>query len=260
MFELLGPGLRPGRPRPAAGAGQLRPGRPSSPPPPPGGPTNLAGPAGAIVSDVLLQAFGWAGAAAGLALPAWAWRLGEASWPRAVPGAAGGAAGGVAAVGRGAGAAAGARGAGGRIAGRCRAPAGSPAGFVGSAPGGGRTPKAAPAPSASGPRRHRAGGAGAGGWRSRRSVLSPGEWLRLGRAARAGAGGVARVGAAGPVARRRSWRAVPPACSAASGRASPACSASAAAARPAPLRRIYLATVLRAADAACRVAPRGPRG
>ncbi|MBK1661817.1 DNA translocase FtsK 4TM domain-containing protein, partial [Paracraurococcus ruber] len=38
-------------------------------------PANLVGPAGAVVSDLLLQGFGWAGALPGLALLAWAWRL-----------------------------------------------------------------------------------------------------------------------------------------------------------------------------------------
>ncbi|WP_254452637.1 DNA translocase FtsK 4TM domain-containing protein [Roseicella sp. DB1501] len=37
--------------------------------------TNLAGPAGAVLSDLLLQGFGWAGLLPGLALLAWAWRL-----------------------------------------------------------------------------------------------------------------------------------------------------------------------------------------
>ncbi|MBR0674405.1 DNA translocase FtsK 4TM domain-containing protein, partial [Neoroseomonas soli] len=36
---------------------------------------NLAGPAGAIISDILLQGFGFAGALPGLALLAWAFRL-----------------------------------------------------------------------------------------------------------------------------------------------------------------------------------------
>ena len=40
-------------------------------------PTNLAGPAGATLSDVLMQGFGWAGALPGLALLGWAWRLGS---------------------------------------------------------------------------------------------------------------------------------------------------------------------------------------
>ena len=38
-------------------------------------PTNLAGPAGAVVADLLLQAFGVAGALPGLALVAWAWLI-----------------------------------------------------------------------------------------------------------------------------------------------------------------------------------------
>ncbi|MBV8399602.1 MAG: DNA translocase FtsK 4TM domain-containing protein, partial [Acetobacteraceae bacterium] len=37
--------------------------------------TNLAGPAGALASDLLLQAFGLAGALPGLAMLAWAWRI-----------------------------------------------------------------------------------------------------------------------------------------------------------------------------------------
>lgn len=39
--------------------------------------TNLAGPLGAVVSDALLQVFGAAGALPGLALLAWAWRVGS---------------------------------------------------------------------------------------------------------------------------------------------------------------------------------------
>src|SRR5437764_5131078 len=39
--------------------------------------TNLAGPAGAMVSDLLLQAFGAAGALPGLTMLAWAWRIGS---------------------------------------------------------------------------------------------------------------------------------------------------------------------------------------
>ena len=39
--------------------------------------TNLAGPAGAVVSDLLLQGFGAAGALPGLAMLAWAWRIGS---------------------------------------------------------------------------------------------------------------------------------------------------------------------------------------
>ncbi|RAI57157.1 cell division protein FtsK [Roseicella frigidaeris] len=38
-------------------------------------PANLAGPAGAVLSDLMLQGFGWAGVLPGLALLAWAWRL-----------------------------------------------------------------------------------------------------------------------------------------------------------------------------------------
>ncbi|MBY0330087.1 MAG: DNA translocase FtsK 4TM domain-containing protein, partial [Acetobacteraceae bacterium] len=38
-------------------------------------PANLAGPAGAYLSDLLLQGFGWAAYLPGLALLAWAWRL-----------------------------------------------------------------------------------------------------------------------------------------------------------------------------------------
>ncbi|MCO6418706.1 DNA translocase FtsK 4TM domain-containing protein, partial [Siccirubricoccus sp. KC 17139] len=38
-------------------------------------PVNLAGPAGAVLADMLLQGFGWAAALPGLALLAWAWRL-----------------------------------------------------------------------------------------------------------------------------------------------------------------------------------------
>uniref|UniRef100_UPI00165A1E8A DNA translocase FtsK 4TM domain-containing protein n=1 Tax=Siccirubricoccus phaeus TaxID=2595053 RepID=UPI00165A1E8A len=38
-------------------------------------PSNLAGPAGAMLADLLLQGFGWAAALPGLALLAWAWRL-----------------------------------------------------------------------------------------------------------------------------------------------------------------------------------------
>jgi S-DNA-T family DNA segregation ATPase FtsK/SpoIIIE len=41
-----------------------------------GATSNLAGPAGAHLADVLLQGFGWAGALPVLALLAWAWRLG----------------------------------------------------------------------------------------------------------------------------------------------------------------------------------------
>ncbi len=41
------------------------------------GAANLAGPLGAAVSDVLLQGFGWAAALPGVALLAWAWRLGS---------------------------------------------------------------------------------------------------------------------------------------------------------------------------------------
>jgi S-DNA-T family DNA segregation ATPase FtsK/SpoIIIE len=37
--------------------------------------SNLVGPAGAFLADLLLQGFGWAGALPGLALLAWAWRL-----------------------------------------------------------------------------------------------------------------------------------------------------------------------------------------
>jgi S-DNA-T family DNA segregation ATPase FtsK/SpoIIIE len=40
-------------------------------------PTNLAGPPGAAVADLLLQAFGLAGALPGMALLCWAWRLGS---------------------------------------------------------------------------------------------------------------------------------------------------------------------------------------
>ncbi|WP_193560523.1 DNA translocase FtsK 4TM domain-containing protein, partial [Dankookia rubra] len=36
---------------------------------------NLVGPAGAMLADLLLQGFGWAGALPGVALLAWAWRL-----------------------------------------------------------------------------------------------------------------------------------------------------------------------------------------
>ena len=39
--------------------------------------TNLAGPLGAVVADALLQVFGAAGALPGLALLAWAWRVGS---------------------------------------------------------------------------------------------------------------------------------------------------------------------------------------
>jgi S-DNA-T family DNA segregation ATPase FtsK/SpoIIIE len=39
-------------------------------------PTNLAGPAGAVVSDLLAQGFGWAALLPGFALLGWAWRLG----------------------------------------------------------------------------------------------------------------------------------------------------------------------------------------
>jgi S-DNA-T family DNA segregation ATPase FtsK/SpoIIIE len=38
-------------------------------------PVNLAGPAGAILADLLLQGFGWAAYTPGLALLAWAWRF-----------------------------------------------------------------------------------------------------------------------------------------------------------------------------------------
>jgi len=38
-------------------------------------PTNLAGPFGAVLSDMLLQNFGWGATLPGLALLAWAWRL-----------------------------------------------------------------------------------------------------------------------------------------------------------------------------------------
>ena len=41
------------------------------------GAANLAGPLGAAVSDVLLQGFGWAALLPGVALLAWAWRLGS---------------------------------------------------------------------------------------------------------------------------------------------------------------------------------------
>src|SRR5918997_1568759 len=41
------------------------------------GAANLAGPLGATVSDVLLQGFGWAALLPGVALLAWAWRLGS---------------------------------------------------------------------------------------------------------------------------------------------------------------------------------------
>src|SRR5690242_17940559 len=39
--------------------------------------TNLAGPVGAILADLLLQGFGMAGALPGVAMLAWAWRIGS---------------------------------------------------------------------------------------------------------------------------------------------------------------------------------------
>jgi S-DNA-T family DNA segregation ATPase FtsK/SpoIIIE len=48
--------------------------------------TNLAGPLGAIVSDLLLQGFGIAGALPGMALLAWAWRIGSHQGLGSVPG------------------------------------------------------------------------------------------------------------------------------------------------------------------------------
>src|SRR5579863_5727264 len=39
--------------------------------------TNLAGPVGAIVADLLLQGFGVVGALPGVAMLAWAWRIGS---------------------------------------------------------------------------------------------------------------------------------------------------------------------------------------
>ncbi|MDB5373607.1 MAG: cell division protein FtsK, partial [Belnapia sp.] len=147
-------------------------------------PTNLAGPAGATVSDILLQGFGWAGALPGFALLGWAWRLGThrglglfparlAALLAALPLLAGALtllpvsgtdAGGVA---------------GGLVA---QAVGESAAGLLG--PFGlvlGQTMLVALA----------LGLAGAA------LGLAPAEWLGLGRAARAGAGGVARIGAVG---------------------------------------------------------------
>ncbi|HEY1931011.1 MAG TPA: DNA translocase FtsK 4TM domain-containing protein [Acetobacteraceae bacterium] len=48
--------------------------------------TNLAGPLGAILSDLLLQGFGLAGALPGVALLAWAWRVGSHRGLGSVPG------------------------------------------------------------------------------------------------------------------------------------------------------------------------------
>src|SRR4051812_24258591 len=39
--------------------------------------TNLAGPGGAVLADLLLQGFGLAGALPGVAMLAWAWRIGS---------------------------------------------------------------------------------------------------------------------------------------------------------------------------------------
>ncbi|WP_043338237.1 FtsK/SpoIIIE family DNA translocase [Belnapia moabensis] len=152
-------------------------------------PTNLAGPAGATVSDLLMQGFGWAGALPGLALLGWAWRLGShrglglfparlaallaampllaalltlAPFPAGIPveAGAGGAAGAVV------------HGAVARHATALFGPFGTVIGDVTLV-----TLALALSAAALG--------------------LSPSEWLGLGRAARAGAGGVARFGAAG---------------------------------------------------------------
>jgi S-DNA-T family DNA segregation ATPase FtsK/SpoIIIE len=152
-------------------------------------PTNLAGPAGAMLADLLMQGFGWAGALPGLALLGWAWRLGShrglglfparlaallaampllaallalAPIPAGIPveAGAGGAAGAVVH---------------GAVARQAVALLGPFGGVVGD------VALVALALACS---------AAALG-------LSPSEWLGLGRVARAGAGGVARFGAAG---------------------------------------------------------------
>ncbi|MBL6078951.1 DNA translocase FtsK 4TM domain-containing protein [Belnapia sp. T18] len=152
-------------------------------------PTNLAGPAGATVSDLLMQGFGWAGALPGLALLGWAWRLGShrglglfparlaallaampllaalltlAPFPAGIP------------VESGAGGAAGAM-----VHGAVTHHAAALFGPFGGVIGDVALVALALALSA----------AALG--------LSPGEWVGLGRAARTGAGGVARFGAAG---------------------------------------------------------------
>nr|WP_245704901.1 DNA translocase FtsK [Belnapia rosea] len=152
-------------------------------------PTNLAGPAGAVVADLLLQGFGWAGALPGLALLGWAWRLGThrgiglfparlAALLAALPLLAGTLM--LAPLPAGSPVESGAGGAAGAIvAGAVSHQAGALFGPFGGMIGDVALVALALALSA----------AALG--------LSPGEWLGIGRAARAGAGGVARFGAAG---------------------------------------------------------------
>ncbi|TCZ55272.1 FtsK/SpoIIIE family DNA translocase [Roseicella aquatilis] len=152
-------------------------------------PTNLVGPAGAHGADLLLQGFGWAGTLPGLALLAWAWRLAThrglglfparlAALLAALPLCA--AALTLAPLPAGLPTTAGPGGAGGAIA--ARALHDSAAALLG--PFGGAVAAAVLA-------------ALALLLAFAALALSPAEWLRLGRAARHSAGGVARIGGAG---------------------------------------------------------------
>ncbi|MDN3568868.1 DNA translocase FtsK 4TM domain-containing protein, partial [Paeniroseomonas aquatica] len=150
---------------------------------------NLAGPAGAMASDMLLQGFGWAAVLPGLALLGWAWRLGThrglglfparlAALLAALP--LGAATLTLLPVSAGTGLETG--------------PGGVAGGLVAESLTEGATGLLGPfglVLADTGLVLLALGLAGAA------LGLSPGEWLGMGRAARAGAGGVARLGAAG---------------------------------------------------------------
>ncbi|MCB4821937.1 FtsK/SpoIIIE family DNA translocase [Roseicella aerolata] len=152
-------------------------------------PANLVGPAGAMVADVMLQGFGWAGALPGLALLAWAWRLATHRGLSLFPA---------------------------RLAALLAAlPMGGaaltlvplPAGLPASAGAGGAIGAVTAhalhdtAGALLGPFGDLVSGIVLAGVAVLLTIaalgLSPAEWLRLGRAARASAGGVARAGGAG---------------------------------------------------------------
>ncbi|MBL6456063.1 DNA translocase FtsK 4TM domain-containing protein [Belnapia sp. T6] len=152
-------------------------------------PANLAGATGAVVADVLLQGFGWAAALPGLALLGWAWRLAAHRGLGLFPA---------------------------RLAALLAAlpllaamlvlaplPAGlptsaGPGGVAGEIIGGGLALRTQ---ALFGPFGKLLGDVALVALALALTVaalgLSPGEWIGLGRAARAGAGGVARFGAAG---------------------------------------------------------------
>ena len=155
---------------------------------------NLVGPAGAMLADLLLQGFGWAGALPGVALLAWAWRLATHRGLGLFPARA--------------------RGAAGRPAGRRR---GADPGAAAGQPADRRPGPAAPA-AASPPARcttpRRPCSAPSAGWSPpprwwlaavllgiAALGLSPSEWLGLGRAR--GRGRSASPAPAAPGARRR---------------------------------------------------------